>query len=307
MPSNDGRAITIEAYDRHRGGPMNDRRVATRGATAVLVVLAACSSSTTNTASCAASPFRRDVPLVIAHAGDGGLAPANTMYALELGRAAGADMLDLDVRMTADGVVVARHDRELSTTTDGKGPVDEATWAEIAELDAAATWTGDPPDRPVGVLRVRDALEAFPDDTFSLEIKQTTPSMVDPLCDVLTATGSRGRVFISSNDDVATYAFRDACPGVTITTTYQDLDDRDAAEAAGTFWCWPSPINQPPFDAISDRLTAAVTYAHEHGGAIFTWVVDDPDELRRLAEAGVDGVYTDRPDVARQVFDDLAG
>ncbi len=280
---------------------MNDRR----GVAGALVVLAACSSSTPIATSCDPSPFRRDVPLVIAHAGNGGLAPPNTMYALELGRAAGADMLDLDVRMTADGVVVARHDRDLSTSTDGSGPVDEATWAEVAELDAAATWTGAPLDRRIGVPMVRDALEAFPDEIFSLEIKQTSPSMVEPLCDVLTATGSRDRVFISSNDDVATYAFRDACPGVTITTTYRDLDDRDAAEAAGEFWCWPSPINQPPFDAISDRLAAAVEYSHDHGGAIFTWVVDDPDELRRLAEAGVDGVYTDRPDVARQVFDEI--
>jgi glycerophosphoryl diester phosphodiesterase len=283
---------------------MTDRRPAF----VALVLLCACSSSTAPIeASCPPSSYRSGTPVVIAHAGDGGLAPANTMYALEIGRAAGADMLDLDVRMTSDGVVVARHDRELSSSTDGTGPIDEATWAEVSALDAAATWAGEPPPGPVGVPRLIDALEAFPDETFSLEIKQTTPSMAAALCEVLTDTGSRGRVFISSNDDIAIYDFQDMCPGVTITTTYTDLDNRDAAEAAGEPWCWPSPINQPPFDAVSERLPAAIEYAHDHGGAIFTWVVNEPDDLRLLAEAGIDGVYTDRPDLARKIFDDESG
>lgn len=271
-------------------------------------MLAACSTGTAGVeASCPPSPYRHSPPLVIAHAGGNEMAPSNTMYALHRGMEAGADVLDLDLRMTADGVVVARHDRDLSTTTDGDGAVDEAMWADVARLDAAARWTGAPIAEPVRIAAVEDALRAFPDVSFSLEIKQTEPSLADELCAVLDRTGSRDRVFVSSNVDVATYGFRDACPGVTITTTFRDLDERNAAIAAGEPWCWPSPINQPPFSR--DRFDATASFvddAHRHGGAVFTWTVNDADDLRMLAEMGVDGVYTDRPALARRIFDEVA-
>ena len=118
-----------------------------------------------------------ETPLVISHAGGNTIAPSNSMLALERAVEMGADVLDLDVRMTSDGVVVARHDRELSTTTDGLGPVDAMAWTEVAQLDAGVTWTGDAPGSPVRVPRVDDALNAFPHMWFSLEIKQTVPSV----------------------------------------------------------------------------------------------------------------------------------
>ena len=270
------------------------------------LVACSCASSAAMPATCPPSPYASSATLVIAHAGEGGLAPPNTVAALRAGVDAGADVLDLDLRMTADGVVVARHDRDLATSTDGTGPIDQAAWDEVATLDAAATWTGDPVDGPVAVPRLDDALRAFPDATFSLEIKQTEPSMAQSLCDVLERTGSLDRVFISSNDDVATYAFHDVCPSVVITTTFRDLDDRNQAAASGKAWCSASPINQPPFQAIADRgLAATIDQAHEHGAAVFTWVVDEPDDLRVAAEAGVDAVYTNRPDLARAIVDEV--
>ncbi|NND74002.1 MAG: hypothetical protein HKN44_03260 [Ilumatobacter sp.] len=272
-----------------------------------LVLLTACSSATAGVeASCAPSPYRNSPPLVIAHAGGNEMAPSNTMYALHRGMEAGADVLDLDLRMTADGVVVARHDRELSTTTNGAGPVDEATWQDVSALDATARWSGAPLTDEVTVASVEEALLAFPDVHFSLEIKQTEPSLADELCGILDRTGSRDRVFISSNFDEATYGFRDACPGVTITTTFRDLHERNRAVAAGEHWCWASPIGQPPF--TRDRFASAefLADAHRHGGAVFTWTVNAADDLRMLAEAGVDGVYTDRPALAREIFDDVA-
>lgn len=272
-----------------------------------LVLLTACSSGTAAVeASCDPSPYVGDIPLVIAHAGGNEMAPSNTMYALHRGMEAGADVLDLDVRMTADGVVVARHDRDLATTTDGTGPVDEARWAEVRTLDAAANWDGPPIDEPVRVASVEEALLAFPAVLFSLEIKQTSPSLSRQLCDVLDRTASRDRVFISSNFDEATYGFQDVCDGVTITTTFRDLDERNRAIADGRPWCSASPIGQPPYSAGRFDTPDFLATAHEHGGAVFTWTVNDPDTLRHLAQIGVDGVYTDRPDLARRIFDEVA-
>lgn len=239
---------------------------------------------------------------MIAHAGGEGLGPSNTIEAMERSLAAGADILDVDLRMTNDGVIVARHDRDVASTTDGHGDVDELTWAELQGLDAAASWSGQQIDGTVRVPSLEQILTRFADVWVSLEIKQVRPSMAAPLCDVLRRTNSADRVYISSNDDGAVYAARDACPEVLITTTYADLDVMRAAEEGDPDWCAVSPIGQPPYRehwADPDRVETA----HRRGMAVFVWTVDDPSVLRTLAEAGVDGVYTRRPDVARDVFD----
>jgi len=242
---------------------------------------------------------------VIAHAGGEGLGPSNTIEAMARSLIAGADILDVDLRMTSDGVIVARHDRDVASTTDGTGLVDEMTWAELQQLDAAAAWTGVPIDRPVRVPSLEQVLVRFPGVTFSLEIKQEATPMGAVLCEVLAATDSVGRVYLSSNDDDALYAARDACPEVLITTTYRDLDEMRAAQEGTEGWCAASPIGQPPYrDGQPDA--ERIQTAHRRGMALFTWTVDDPAVLRELAEAGIDGVYTRRPDVARAVFDHVA-
>jgi glycerophosphoryl diester phosphodiesterase len=265
-----------------------------------------CTNGDDSATNCPPSPYRSSPPKVIAHAGGEGLGPENTLLAMRRSMAAGADILDVDVWMSSDGVVVARHDRDLSTTTDGDGNIDEHTFAELRQLDAAARWVGEPIDEPVQIPSLEEILDEFTAVTVSIEIKQTTPSMAVALCDVLARTASIERIYLSANDDSAVYAAQAQCPEATlITTTYRDLDERRAAEAAGEPWCSVSPIGQPPW-AEGRFTTERVDASHARGAAIYTWTVDDPDELRRLAEAGVDGVYTRRPDIARQVFDEFA-
>ncbi len=220
--------------------------------------------------------------------------------------AAGADVLDADLWMTADGIIVARHDRDLSTTTDGLGNIDETTWAELQSLDSRKSWAGAAILEPVRVPSLEQILTEFPDTRISLEIKQTEPSLAVPLCDLLRSTASTDRVYLSANDDQAVYDAQAQCPATTIiTTTYADVAKMREARDTGAAWCAPAPIGQPPYRP--GRFSAAdVQWSHDHGMAIYTWTVDDADTLRQLAEAGVDGVYTRRPDIARHVFDSVA-
>ena len=100
--------------------------------TLVGLLLAGCSSaSQTAVPACPASRFRSAVPLVIAHAGGEGLGPANTILAMHRSMAAGADVLDADLWMTADGVIVAHHDRNLQAATGEAGMIDQLTWPEL--------------------------------------------------------------------------------------------------------------------------------------------------------------------------------
>ena len=263
-----------------------------------------CASEPTR-AQCPPSRFRSDVPLVIAHAGGEGLGPSNTILAMERSVAAGADVLDVDVWMSSDGVIVTRHDRDVATTTGGTGNVDELTWSQLQLLDTRVGWTGEEISEPVRIPSLEDVVSSFPQMRISIEIKQPDPLIATRLCEVLEATDSIDRVYVSSVRDDEAYATRAACPRVTITTTDSDVVARRAAREEGVAWCAPSPIGQPRYRA--ERFTPEeVQRSHDSGLAIYTWTIDDPDTLLELARAGVDGVYTRRPDIARMVFDQFA-
>lgn len=272
----------------------------------VVLVLAGCSSTTQQAASaCPPSRFRSAVPRVIAHAGGEGLGPANTIVAMRRSMDAGADILDADLWLTADGVIVAHHDRDLTAATGESGMIEQLTWPELEQRDTRPGWSGAAIAEPVRIPSLVQILEAFPDVEVSVEIKQTSPSMADALCTVLHDENAFDRVYVSSNFDEAIYEARAACPQLTITTTYRDVDAMRAAQTSGGPWCAPAPIGQPPYSA--DRLTAtSIAWSHAHGMAVYTWTIDDPATLRSLAEVGVDGVYTRRPDLARAVFDEVA-
>ena len=258
------------------------------------------------TAGCPPSPFRHTPPLVIAHAGGEGLAPANSVLAMQRSMAAGADLLDADLWMTSDGVVVAHHDRNVASATDSAGNIDDLTWAQLQTADLRAGWTGETIDEPVRIASLEQILTAFPDVTISLEIKQSVPSMAKPLCDVLRRLDAVERVYLSANIDDDVYAAQAECPGsLVITTTYRDVAVMRRVRESDEAWCAPAPIGQPPYnEGLLDPDNVA--WSHDHGMAVFTWTIDDPETLLGLAQAGVDAVYTRRPDIARRVFDDYA-
>ena len=225
---------------------------------------------------------------------------------MERSFAVGADILDLDLWMTLDGVIVSRHDRDLATTTDGIGNIDEQSWVDLQQLDAAARWTGEPFDAPVRVPSLEQILTRFADAHIPLELKQVEPSTAVTLCDVLRRTGRAGDVYLSAKRRPGCVRGPRRLPrGAVGPTTYADLDRMGAADEGDAAWCAVSPIGQPPYR--EDRFDREqVQISHRRSMALFTRTVDDPEVMRFLAEVGVDGVYTRRPDVTRRVFDEWA-
>jgi glycerophosphoryl diester phosphodiesterase len=277
-------------------------------------LLVGCSGSDIGAPPCPPSSFVSAPPLVIAHAGGDGLGPANTVEAVRLSMAAKADVFELDVRMTQDGQLVARHDADIANGTNGTGKVSSYTLAELKEFDAGYDWKlsdGSFPLRGSGVQipTVEEVLNEFPDTLTSLEIKDRDPAAGQALCDLLTRIDRLGNVYVGSDGDVGVDSFRAACPTAITTVTDALVTEFRAAQESGAAWCAPVQIGQPPlFDDDGEvRLTAeSVQWSHDHGLATFTWTTSDRDILRQLAEMKVDGVYTQRPDIAREVFDQLA-
>jgi glycerophosphoryl diester phosphodiesterase len=255
--------------------------------------------------------FRTGRTLVIPHGGGDGLFPENTMYAYEQSQALGGDVIDIDVKVAADGVLVAFHDSTVDRTTDGKGQVGALTSDELAELDAGHGFERDGTypfrDKGIGVPTVEEILRAFPDTLTTLDLKTAGAQPVQPVCDLLRMLGRTDDVYVGTESRDQPELFRATCPEVHTSGTSEERQQRSAAQDAGEL---SSPVaqlvSQPSFigrDGESRITEEYLSFAQASDTAVFTWVVDDPSTMKELIEMGVDGIYTRRPDLMVEVLE----
>jgi glycerophosphoryl diester phosphodiesterase len=122
---------------------------------------------------------------VFAHRGGCALGPENTFVTFDRGLAAGADGLELDVHLSADGILIVHHDETLDRTTSGSGPVAARTAAELARIDA-----GD----AAGVPALRDVLRRYADVPLIVEMKVNSVAMGEALAREVHRAGAADRV-----------------------------------------------------------------------------------------------------------------
>ena len=230
---------------------------------------------------CEAAP----VVLVIAHRGASAAAPENTIEAFVLARELGADWVELDVRRTADGVVVVHHDAHLP---DGR-LLSDLTIDELPEY----------------VPNLAEALEACDEMGVNIEIK-SLPDDPDFDADDLVSSAVAGlvaaylgpeRSLVTSFNIHAVDSVHLVDPSIPIGYVTELWDPRQAVDRAVAH----EMQHLHPYDAMVDA--ALVRRAHEAGLHVHVWVVDEPERMSELIEMGVDGLITNVPDVARKVVD----
>lgn len=235
-----------------------------------------------------------DGPIAFAHRGGAGDHPENTLAAFAAAIALGYRYLETDVHLTRDGVVIAFHDDRLDRVTDGRGLVADLDFATIARARVAGV-------APIPTL---DALfESFPEARINIDPK--SDAVVEPLIDAIRRHGASARVGIGSFDGRRTARVRAAFDGRICTSP----GPRDVAAlyftrlglpwSGADFGCVQIPTRQGPFELATPRLINA---AHARGLQVHVWTIDDPDEMNRLLDLGVDGVMTDRLEVLRDVL-----
>jgi len=244
---------------------------------------------------------------VIAHRGGAQLRPENTLLAFEHALALGADMLEMDVRATADGVLVALHDATVDRTTEGRGPVDGLTLAALRTLDAAYRWSPDggrsTPFRGQGVRvpALADVFARFPLTRMVVEIKPPDPALAAVLCDLIRGAGMRSRVMVASMHEAVLDAFRARCPEVSTS-----MGPGEARLFYLASLVYLSDAISPAAQALQipygfgERVLATPEVAAAARGrnlALHVWTVNDEKRMRRLLDIGVDGIMTDRPDL----------
>jgi glycerophosphoryl diester phosphodiesterase len=227
---------------------------------------------------------------VIAHRGASGTYPENTLLAFEHALGEGADALELDVRVTADGVPVVIHDRTVDRTTDGSGDVRNLSLAAVERLDAG---------RGERIPRLEAVLERYPHAPLLMEIKD--PSASIPALTVIRRHAAQRRVLIGSFKWRALVPFRRA--GVPTTSARMGVAVAVAASRLGIPWPGPVAAYAVPerdgwIPVVDGRF---VRLARRAGKPVHVWTVNDPDRARRLRNLGVCGIITDFPAQMRNI------
>ena len=231
---------------------------------------------------------------VVAHRGASGHAPENTMAAFRRAVEMGAGFIETDLHLTRDARVVAIHDATLDRTTNGHGLVDLLPLVAVRELDAGAWFRSPTPESFAGErIPTLDEVLRFAkerDIIFYLELKaDSTWGVEHAVVAALRDTGEAARVVILSFDPATLLSVnrldQTMMTGYLCELPSNDLVERSVRAGARQI--------APRGDLVTPAL---VKRAHEAGLQVVAWTINEPDQMRRLIAAGVDGIMSDYPD-----------
>jgi glycerophosphoryl diester phosphodiesterase len=237
---------------------------------------------------------------VVAHRGFSALEAENTVPAFEAALAAGADGIELDVRVTADGVPVVLHDPTVDRTTDGRGIVRDLRLAELKAL-RIPTRDGGTTEVPtleevLHLLSGRTLLDVeiknLPGEPdFEPEIERAVEATIGALA----ATAFEGPVLVSSFNPASLARCRALAPHLpTGLLTIEDVEAPAAlafAASEGHAWVLPTAAS------VTRAGEPFVRSAHAAGLRVGTWIVDEPEPAGELARWGVDAIATNDPSI----------
>lgn len=251
---------------------------------------------------------RRAGPLVFAHRGGRALGPENTCVAFDLGLAAGADGLELDVHLSRDGVPVVHHDADLDRCTEASGPIAARTAAELVRLDAAYRagaergfpWRA----QGAGVPTLTEVLERYPAVPIIVEVKSATEQTARAVVDTVRRAGAVDRVCVASFSGSVLDAVRRLDPSLATSAGRRETQWALYRTWAGIglgrvdYRAFQVPEFTGRLRVVSEALIGS---AHRSGLTFQVWTVNERPDMWRLLDWGVDALISDRPDVAVEV------
>lgn len=235
------------------------------------------------------------MPLVIAHRGASAYAPENTLAAFQLAHTQGADMLELDVRRSADGVLVVFHDATTERWDGQPRPVSTCTLADLRRLDIGG--------EAVATLAEVCAFARTSGMLLNVELKQ--PDIAVPVVQLLRTHDMIDQTLVAAFSPAALHELSQVAPDLQRgylmgTRTYHPVTRlrelwpfRALRRVHATAW---HPAVQLPL------LRPVLPCVRRAGYAVNVWTVDDPAVMRQLIDWGATGIITNKPDLARASF-----
>ena len=239
-------------------------------------------------------------PTLFAHRGSSAHAPENTLAAFQLAIQHGAEAIELDAKLCADGQVVVIHDITVDRTTTGTGYVSQMKLSALKELDAGSHF--DIAFRNEKIPTLAEVFEAVGGKLFiNVELTNYISTMDDLPEKVVALVREHdliGKVMFSSFNPMALLRARRAAPQIPLGLLA--LGGKSGAWSRGWFG------RLVGYDAIhpekGDVTPALVQAAHKRGKRVHVYTVNSESDMLRMFELGVDGIFTDDPPLARQVL-----
>ena len=238
-------------------------------------------------------------PWVIAHRGASGHTPENTLAAFERAVQLGAGFIETDLHLTRDAQFVAIHDATLERTTNGRGAVRDFTLAELRRLDAGMWFDREYMGQRIPTLDEVLEFARKNDVIFYLEVKYDAAwGMHHSLVAALQKAENAARTIVISFDQATLAALRRVDASVMMGLLADEPGPdyvKDALELGARQMC-------PQVSLLTPDL---VQRAHGADLQVATWTVNDAEAMRRVIDAGVDGIMTNFPDRLGAVIEDM--
>jgi len=239
-------------------------------------------------------------PIIFAHRGASAHAPENTLASFELALVQGADAIELDAKLSSDGQIVVFHDATLERTTNGTGPVSKKSLAELRTLDAGSHFSE--ACRGAKIPLLEEVFEAVGKRAFlNVELKNyTTPGdqLVERVCELVKRYGFEDRVVFSSLNAANLKKAMKLLPTV----------PRALIAAPSWLGAWARSFGFTFGDYVAlhpylmDVDLSEVQRVHKLKRRIHVWTVNRVEDIKRFTEWGVDGIFTDDPQLALQAI-----
>ena len=241
---------------------------------------------------------------IFAHRGDSAHAPENTLAAFELAAERGADGIELDAKLTADGEIVVIHDPAVDRTTDGTGMVAEMSLAALRELDAGS-WFGDT-FKGEQIPTLAEVFEAVGKRLIvNVELTNYT-ALFDPLpwkaAELVRQHKMEQQVLFSSFNPVALRRVHKALPTVPLGLLALPEPSYLGRWARSPLSKWMVPYNalHPNWQDVTPAL---IKREHAKGRRVHAWTVNDPQKIQQIIQWGADGIITYDPALAISIRD----
>jgi glycerophosphoryl diester phosphodiesterase len=233
--------------------------------------------------------------MIQAHRGAQAFKPENTIEAFSMAIEQGADGIELDVHLTKDGRIVVAHDGRLERVSDGTGYINDYTLKELKSLNFGKLM----PDGPVcSIPELREVFELVkPTElTVNVELKTTErlyPELPGKLIALASEYAMADRALYSSFNHYSLAEIKKISPSAKIGLLYE--------LAMVDPWVYANYVKADaihPHYYVIAGLPETVRRCHENGVKVNVWTVDDPEAVKQMLKCEVDGIITNRPDIA---------
>ena len=251
-------------------------------------------------------------PLLLAHRGSRILGPENTFEAFDIANASLADALEIDIRLSRDKQLLVFHDETLERVTNGSGKITDHTLVQLKHFDAAYHFKTEDGEafrgRLIRLPTLTELFEAYPDVRINIDIKDKNPLVAELLVDAITKASAENRVLVGSFHQHVIHHFRSIAPEIPTAASPK--------EVSKVFALSNTPIRTTKVNCAALQIPTQfgwlnlsskrfIKLAQLSNLPIHYWTINTSDEIRRLLEAGADGIVTDRVDLALPIFQEM--